>query len=596
MRVAVPSKRARRVGRGNIGPSFSRPWGRCPAGSASPCEAPASPCEPKRREVATRCDRSCPGYRLLERLAVLTPRPRVTPGNRTAGALGYYCHLESVDRHGHNLFAAGHTHCPQQMSSLANHLFRGRDIYDASPVWLQHAAATAFGLAWKWQRYGGSFEQATQAATARERFSPEQWREYQTSQLRHLLAHAHATVPYYRDAFDRVGVTPHDCAHFQYEHISRLPFLEKETVRRNPLALISSAAHPRRLHRTQTSGTTATPLTVSLSLESQRTLTAVWEARGRRWAGVHHGMSRAMFGGRRVVPLAQSPPPFWRFNWAERQIYLSAWHVSPENACHYVGALDRFNPDYLVGYGSSYFLLAQIMRQQNLKLTRRPLALLTSGDMLTAEMRTTLEAVYGCPVFDSYGSAEACCLASECEFHRMHVSPDVGVIEVVGADGRPVADGEAGEIVATGLLNRAQPLMRYRIGDWGRLVHDACPCGRRMPVLEELGGRLQDTLVTPDGRLIRRAEGLVLGVDTVREGQIVQEQVDGFCVRVVTDGSFGEDERAVIYARCRERLGDVNVRFEIVDRIERTSGGKFRSVISNIRTTSEDMAEDARAV
>jgi len=482
------------------------------------------------------------------------------------------------------------------MSSLANHLFRARDIYGVSPVWLQHAAATAFGLVWKWQRYGGSFEQATRAATARESFSPEQWREYQTSQLRHLLAHAHATVPYYRDTLDRAGITRHDCSSFEYERLSCLPFLEKETVRRSPLGLVSSAANPRQLHRAQTSGTTSTPLTVSLSRESQRALTAVWEARGRRWAGVRHGMRRAMIGGRRVVPDPQSPPPFWRFNWAERQIYLSAWHVSPRSASHYVDALNRFSPEYLVGYGSSYFLLAQIMRQQNLKLTRRPRALLTSGDMLTAEMRTTLEAVYDCPVFDSYGSAEACCLASECEFHRMHVSPDVGIIEVVDAAGRAVADGDAGEIVATGLLNLAQPLIRYRIGDWGRLVHDACPCGRRMPVLEELGGRLQDTLVTPDGRLIRRAEGLVLGVDTIREGQIVQEQLDEFCVRIVCEGRFGEAERTVITKRCRERLGDVTVRFEVVDRIERTSGGKFRSVISNLRTPAEHTAEDARAV
>lgn len=482
------------------------------------------------------------------------------------------------------------------MSSPANFLFRAKKLYRASPVWLQNVAATAFGFAWKWQRYGGRFSEATAEFVSREQFSPEQWRDYQTSQLRVLLAHAQATVPYYGAAFAQAGLTPQDSAHLRYEDLGKLPLLEKQTLRRQPLDLLSSAVPRRKLHRSQTSGTTGTPLIVSSSLDGQRAWTAAWEARGRLWAGVRHGMSRAMIGGRHVVPWAQSPPPYWRYNWAEQQIYLSAYHVSPENARFYVDALNRFKPGYLVGYASSYFHLARLMRQQDLHLERRPIALLTSGEVLTAEMRTMMESVYECPVFDSYGSAEACCLATECEFHRLHVSPDVGIIEVLGPDGRPAAEGESGELVATGFLNDAQPLIRYRIGDRGRLVHELCPCGRRMPVLAEIGGRLLDTVVTPDGRLVRRVEGIILGVDHVREGQIIQEQLTEFCVRVVPEGHFSEAERAVIRARCRERIGDVKVRFEIVDQIERTSGGKFRSVISKVANAVDSSSESGYAV
>ncbi len=493
-----------------------------------------------------------------------------------------YVNLGEIGAATKSQFAAPEGLTPERMPSLANRLQRRKEFYRVSPVWLQNAAATAFGFVWKWQRYGGRFHETTQEFVSREHSTPEHWRDYQTGQLRDLLAHAQATVPYYGDALGRAGLTPRDCANFRYEDLSTLPLLEKSTVRRRPLDLISSAVNPGRLHTSETSGTTGTPLTVSFSLASQRAWTAAWEARGRRWAGVRHGMSRAMIGGRRVVPLAQSPPPFWRYNWAERQIYMSAHHVSPANARDYVKALNGFKPDYLIGYGSSYFLLARMMREQGLKMERRPLALLTSGEVLTAEMRTMMEAAYGCPVFDSYGSAESCCLACECEFHRMHVSPDAGIVEVLGADGRPAAEGEPGEIVATGLLNRAQPLIRYRIGDWGRLRHEPCPCGRQMPVLDEIGGRLQDTVVTPDGRLLSRVEGIILGVAHVREGQIIQEQIAEFCIRIVADGDFGERERAVIRARCRERLGDVKVRFELAGEIERTERGKFRSVVSKI--------------
>ena len=107
-----------------------------------------------------------------------------------------------------------------------------------------------------------------------------------------------------------------------------------------------------------------------------------------------------------------------------------------------------------------------------------------------------------------------------------------------------------------------------------------------MPVLEEIGGRLQDIVVTPDGRLVSRIEGVILGVANIREGQIIQEQRSEFRVRVVVDGDFGEHERAMIRARCVERLGDVRLRFEVVDRIERTKGGKFRAVVSKLPVES----------
>jgi phenylacetate-CoA ligase len=65
----------------------------------------------------------------------------------------------------------------------------------------------------------------------------------------------------------------------------------------------------------------------------------------------------------------------------------------------------------------------------------------------------------------------------------------------------------------------------------------------------------------------------------VREAQIVQRQIDEIVIRVVKAGNF--DERPV-RAEARQRLGDMKVRFEYVDKIERTAAGKFRFVISEL--------------
>lgn len=454
-------------------------------------------------------------------------------------------------------------------------------LYSASPVWLQNVGISVYGVLWRQQRYGGNFLELVAQFQARERFSFDEWRDYQTGQLRALLLHAYQTVPYYHNLFNSLGLRTQSLENFSLEDLSRLPLLEKETIRRNLNDFLDQGPDRRRLHIDHTSGTTGTPLPVLRSTLTNRAISAAYEARIRRWAGVNYRMSRAMIGGRIVVPPTRAKPPFWRYNLAERQLYLSAFHISPANTSNYVAALNFFRPNYLVGYASAHYFLARNAEEQGLQLYR-PKAILTSSDSLTSEMRQLLQRVYGCQVFDGYSGVENCCLASECEYHHMHLSPDVGIVEFSGSDGRPAPPGERGEIVATGLLNFDQPLIRYRTGDYAILSLQPCPCGRQMPVLEELVGRLEDTVVGQDGREIIRFQGVFLDLPHVREGQIVQKTLTHFQVRLAVNAGFSEDEKRIIYQRFIERLGQITLEFQFVDHIERTERGKFRAVISHV--------------
>jgi len=459
------------------------------------------------------------------------------------------------------------------MASLADR------IYQALPVWMQHVAVTGYGLLWKRRRFGGAFTSARRGFVERERWTHSEWTAHQTDRLRVLLQHAYRNVPHYRRALQGAASRDGCFASFGLADLPALPLLEKDTIRSQPERLIADSAG--QLHTYLTSGTTGTPLAVRMSSATHQVWSAAYDARCRRWAGVHHGMSRAMIGGRIVVPRGQSRPPYHRHNWAERQIYLSAFHIGPETTPAYAEALSSFRPDYLVGYASAHFFLARFFQERGLHPCR-PKAILTSSEPLAPEMRGTLEHVYGCRVFDAYSGVEACCLASECEYHRLHVSPDVGVVELLDPHGRPVPNGDLGEIVATGLLNQDQPLIRYRTGDWAALSDEPCPCGRGMPVLRELVGRIEDAVVGPDGREMVRFHGIFVGLPSVREGQVIQEAVDRFRLRVVVGPDFGEVERQTIRARFDQRLGPVHVDIEPVEAIERTERGKFRAVISRI--------------
>jgi phenylacetate-CoA ligase len=159
----------------------------------------------------------------------------------------------------------------------------------------------------------------------------------------------------------------------------------------------------------------------------------------------------------------------------------------------------------------------------------------------------------------------------------------MGIIEFLDDKDQPVKTGIPGRIVATGLLNYAQPLIRYDTGDIGILSGESCPCGRQMPVIEELVGRLEDTVIGKDGRETVRFHGIFTGLVNVREGQVIQEDYDQFRVRLVVGPSFNDQDKNAIYDRFFQRLGRINLDFDIVDQIERTERGKFKAVISKVQ-------------
>jgi phenylacetate-CoA ligase len=454
-------------------------------------------------------------------------------------------------------------------------------LYSGSPAWLQHLGVSAFGLVWKRRRYGGRFQQGIAHFAQREGNAPEEWQIYQNKRLREMLAYAIHSVPHYRDTFDKVGVDAEALVDFTVQDLGKLPLVCKEDIRRQPERFLSETQDSNKLHTYHTSGTTGTPLAIKFTSAMHQTTSAAYEVRCRRWAGVNYRMSRAMIGGRLIVPKAHASPPFWRYNIVERQLYMSAFHISPTNVQAYVDALNRYHPDYLVGYASAHFFLARVIHEAGL-VVHRPRAVLTSSEKLLPHMRAMIEQVYRCRVFDAYSGVEWCCLASECECHNMHLSPDVGVVEILDATGHPVAPGTPGEIVATGLLNFAQPLIRYRTGDVGIVSEEQCPCGRRMPILKELIGRLEDTVLGSDGREMVRFHGIFVGIPSIKEGQIVQEALDRFHLRLVTEPTFDDSDRAIIQKRFAERLGPVDLTIKLVDQIERTENGKFRSVISKV--------------
>lgn len=457
-------------------------------------------------------------------------------------------------------------------------------IYLSSPVWLQQAAVSLYGVWWHRRRMSPHFYRLVEEYKGREYWTREQFISYQEEQLLQVLQAA-SSSRYYRAIFQEAQV---DWQLSPFENLARLPLLTKETLRTRAQDLLTQDPIPQGTTVFKSSGTTGTPTEIYYSPEFHALELAVPAARNLAWANVPYDSRRVMFGVRKVCRFDQDRPPFWRYSIAEDMAYASIYHLSPEHIPAYLAFLRKYQPVMIMGYPSALHTLAQYALEHN-DLPAPARAVFTTSESVTELARSDIEAAWNCRIYDRYGAVEACVFASQCEFGRYHVSPEVGIVEIVDVHGRPCAPGEVGEVICTGLNNVLQPLIRYRIGDaacWS--TEQNCNCGRKMPILESIEGRIEDICITPDGRQMLRFDTVFKGVDAICEAQVIQEQPDGFEILIVPAAGFGRHDLEKISANMRKHVGDVRVNVRLVEQIERTASGKFRAVICKLSQIEKD--------
>jgi len=443
---------------------------------------------------------------------------------------------------------------------------------------MQQAMVAAYGLWWRQRRLGGGFDRLAREYHARERWSGAQFEAYQRDCLIRLLQHARGS-PYYREVLAHLDL---DENRSPAELLLDIPLLSKEVLRKQPRRLLTASKPPRGTVVFKSSGTTGTPTEIYYTPEFHALELAVPEARNLGWAGVSSRERRVMFGVRKVCRFDQDRPPFWRFSPAEDMAYASIYHLSPRYLPDYLKFLREYRPAMIMGYPSAIDTVARFALEHD-DLPAPARGVFTTSETVIAAQRQAIEAAWQCKVYDRYGAVEGCLFASQCEFGRYHVSPEVGIIEILDPHGRPCPPGVLGEVICTGLQNTLQPLIRYRIGDAARwAVEQDCPCGRHMPVLEAIEGRFEDLCLTPDGRQMLRFDTVFKGVTNIREAQVVQKAVDRFVIYVVPTDGFDQSDVDQITHNFSQHAGELALEIVPTSEIPRGPSGKFRAVICEI--------------
>lgn len=454
-------------------------------------------------------------------------------------------------------------------------------LYGAAPVWVQNIMVSAYGLRRERARHGGDFQQHVAFLLESQSWTAEQHQTYQLQRLRELVEHSCAHVPYYRSEYGRLGITAADLR--TLEDLKHLPLLEKDVLRTRLAECVADCWPRRALLESHTSGSTGTPLTYFSTVADFRERMAFLE-RQRSWAQVNHRSRCATFTGQLIVSAQQKHGAWWRYNRPGRQLLFSSYYMSPENLPAYAARLADFKPEIIEGYPSAIYIMARWLEANGGHQVIRPRAVLSTAETLHDYQRHTIEAAFGAHVYNYYGSSECAPLITECEQGSLHVNPESGIFEFLRPDGSEADPGESAEMVVTSFATHAMPLIRYRIRD-AALVgpHTACPCGRQMPQVAAVLGRLDDMLFTPDrGWVGRLSQAVKVFPGSIREAQIVQTSLDEVLINLVPDPTrFEMSQTEPLIKDLRARLGNViHIRIQIVDHIPRGPNGKFKYVVN----------------
>lgn len=405
-----------------------------------------------------------------------------------------------------------------------------------------------------------------------------QIREHQWKKLKTLIDHVHSNNAFYRRRFEHAGVRPDQIQDFS--DLEKLPVLTKAEIVEHFSELISIGYSPKTLVLDKTSGSTGRNLVFYNDRNTLNWMTAA-VLRNMAWYNVSFGDQRFKLWG----ALANESPSQRLYMWARnlclRERLLSSYELDEKRLARIVRLIKRGKPKALVGYVSALEILSRYIERQGISGLYIP-AIIPAAETLFDHQRVLFRRVFGADIFNRYGCHEFTAIAHECDRHQgMHINSEAVYLEVV-KDGKSVAPGETGEIVITDLENFGFPFVRYRMEDLGSLGQD-CSCGRGLPMLERVDGRVYDLISCPNGtvqtgtffcKMTRSVEG-------IEQFQVIQEAPDRLRFKLVTGDKFSRESIEFVEDKIKEHCGEqMEVVFDFVRDIETLKSGKRRYVVS----------------
>ncbi|GAB6194029.1 phenylacetate--CoA ligase family protein [Desulfocastanea catecholica] len=404
--------------------------------------------------------------------------------------------------------------------------------------------------------------------------------DIQWQRLQKLYAFLWEKNTFYRSRFQNAGLSPGSLT--TPADIAKIPILTKKEIRENCDSMISAGYQKESLLHFKTGGSTGKALDIYLTEECSELRNAC-ARRSDRWTGWEPGEPIGAAWGNPKLPVTLKEKIFQNF--LQPYIYLDTMAVSPDSVQKFARTWEKVQPTLLYGHAHSIFILAQYVRQIGCSQIK-PKGILSTSMMLLPHERKLIEEVFSCRVTDRYGCEEVSLIGCECEKHNgMHMNIEHLVIEFIKDDGTTAQPGENGNIVVTDLMNFAMPFIRYKIEDVGVPMDTMCSCGRGLPLMGRVTGRVADFLINKKGERvagISLIENTLTDMAGIDQMQIIQNSLDDMILNIVPGRDFNDSVQAALVQYFMVIFPDTSVTLNKVDKILPEPSGKYRFSICRI--------------
>jgi len=453
-------------------------------------------------------------------------------------------------------------------------------IYNHLPYFLKVLILNFFFFINKRKRYDQNFKKYYHEYLNLWEAPLEEIYKFQKKRLIDLLSEVFLYSDWYKSIMKEQNITLEQIKTSPYKVLKKMPFLSKED-RKNYVNEISNKKR-KAIVKDFTSGTTGSPTINFLDKESLQRSFALWK-RYLKTIGINKEDKSIRFSGKIIVNPNKKKPPFWVYNYVEKQLFMSTYHLTENNLKFYIEKLNSFQPKFIDGYPSAIYIIANYILNNNITLNFNLKAISVTAETLYEFQRKKIEEAFSCKVYNQYASSEGSPIISECKNGNLHLNLDSGIFEFFDNNDKPINSGVA-NLVVTSLENFKIPLIRYKIGDTILIENNLkkCQCGSNMPIIKNIIGREDDILWTKEKGYVGRMDTAYKNVNGIIRGQLIQENPNKLIVNLEIDDKFDKLNRKKLTSNIKDRLGkNIEVQIQIQKRIKLGANGKFIAVKRN---------------
>ena len=380
--------------------------------------------------------------------------------------------------------------------------------------------------------------------------------ECQEKKLKHILQIAVNKVPYYKPFKSKI-----DFDNFSLEELKKLPIINKDIIRQNPLNFIREDKNINNLRWKSTSGSSGKPFQVPKSYFSD----AIEVMLGyRAWS-----LGKFTYKLRQpaIVIRSFSPKegePIHKRDWLRNFWFLSPYHINEAHLPIFLETFKKSRAKVLKGYPSSIYILTLLLKKNNIKLPQIQ-TIITSSETMLPKYREEIESFWKCDVLDWYGQNERTVTVQQCSFGNYHNNDDYGICEIDSDN----------NIIATSLNNDVMPLLRYHTNDKATPLDNTkitCECGRAMSIpFKGIFGRQDDILYREGKEPIPTINfyNLMEKFQNIKQFHILQEEDLAVTMNLSENQPLSNKELSDLREGIQQRLGNIPIRINVVNEIQR---------------------------